>query len=629
MGAENVYLSQVAFRGITSAALIVLVAGCGGGTGTAGGVASAVGGSSVTTANITVTSKYTYPTMRLLPEKDQTLTAAYTIKYGADGDPKVVPATQGMTIVFDKAAGTYTVSTPLDGAGDKFLPAERSTTTSDGEIYSHSTGAGTSVLRLYRGRFSLMYAVIGDWYAIGATTATTPVRQFVTGASTYADDVPAGNATWAMKLEGQATNRKTGVVMNLDSTSIITMTADFRAGTVNTNLTLVGAPAIALQPTVDFGKWAGSGNITSGTTSYAGTLSGSMGEGSFAGGFFGPQALETGYVWSVSGPDMKATGVAAGMRELMAVDTQALPPEVQRAVRFYTANLASRRAFGGSVEVALAPDSNINHATRAETLGTVLGDFVLDANARARSGTGLSLRGSVMARTGIDAQARLLVQVSGRLLTYRDGAFNDHEVTVQAGPEYSGANGRLVLGATAGARWYGNALYTTSYGVNAQWQRSLGARSQMRAEAEIAQIDHRFNAWQSGIGYGVSLGLDRSFSPRLGAGVQVSANRRMARDAAYATTGGGVTAFAWRELGHTTLVARMGHDRLKADAAAFLLPHARSDRRLAGSIAATFRALRVGTFAPIARVSYERNRSTVALFEYRRLAGEMGITAAF
>ena len=47
------------------------------------------------------------------------------------------------------------------------------------------------------------------------------------------------------------------------------------------------------------------------------------------------------------------------------------------------------------------------------TLGTVIGDFTLDDDARARSGTGLQLRGQAYWRAPLSNAADLLVRASG------------------------------------------------------------------------------------------------------------------------------------------------------------------------------------------------------------------------
>lgn len=99
-------------------------------------------------------------------------------------------------------------------------------------------------------------------------------------------------------------------------------------------------------------------------------------------------------------------------REFRQASAGGLPPEVERLVRFYAQGLAGQKPFGFNVEVAIAPDSNINRATNSETLGTIIGDFTLSDDAQANSGIGLTLRGQAFARAGVDKYADLLVRAS-------------------------------------------------------------------------------------------------------------------------------------------------------------------------------------------------------------------------
>ncbi len=48
-----------------------------------------------------------------------------------------------------------------------------------------------------------------------------------------------------------------------------------------------------------------------------------------------------------------------------------------------------------------------------------------------------------------------------------------------------------------------------------------------------------------------------------------------------------------------------------------------------GSVGATFRQIEVGGFSPVVRVAYERNSSTVGIYDYRRTTFDLGITRAF
>jgi hypothetical protein len=115
----------------------------------------------------------------------------------------------------------------------------------------------------------------------------------------------------------------------------------------------------------------------------------------------------------------------AARKELRAAQAAGLPPAVEQMVRFYSRALNARKPFGGSIELALAPDSNINRATRSNTLGTVIGDFALDKDGQAKSCLGGNFQGQGYARIGIEPGADLLVRASGSAVVYGKAGFND------------------------------------------------------------------------------------------------------------------------------------------------------------------------------------------------------------
>ncbi|HEX9806736.1 MAG TPA: tetratricopeptide repeat protein, partial [Alteraurantiacibacter sp.] len=100
--------------------------------------------------------------------------------------------------------------------------------------------------------------------------------------------------------------------------------------------------------------------------------------------------------------------VAEARRELRAAQASGLPPEVEQMVRFYANALTAQKRTGGSFEVAIAPSTNINSATSSDTLGTIIGDFILDEDAQAKSGVGLSLQGQAYHRVPLSAKADVL-----------------------------------------------------------------------------------------------------------------------------------------------------------------------------------------------------------------------------
>lgn len=321
--------------------------------------------------------------------------------------------------------------------------------------------------------------------------------------------------------------------------------------------------------------------------------------------------------------------MAGARKELRAAQASGLPTAVEQLVKFYSRALNSRKPLGGSIEVAVAPDSNINRATRSTTLGTVIGDFTLDEDARAKSGVGLGLKGQGYVRLGMEPGTDLLIRASTDARLYRDSDFSDVTVSLQAGPQYSWAGNQLTVSAGPSRRWYGRQLFSTSIGGGVSWQRPVGTRGQLRLDGNIAHVINERNALQTADDFTLSASFDRAFSARFGGGVQLFGFREAARDPGFSLTMGGTSAYLFRELGRTTLVGTLGYSHLEADKRLMLYPNRRVEDRYSASLAATLRALNLGSFAPLVRVKWEANRSTVEIYEYRRVVAEFGVTSAF
>ena len=320
---------------------------------------------------------------------------------------------------------------------------------------------------------------------------------------------------------------------------------------------------------------------------------------------------------------------SAAARELRAAEASGLPPEVEQNVRFYAQAIDAKRHTGGSLELALAPDSNVNRATRASSLGTVLGDFTLDQNARAHSGLGLALRGQGFGRIALSPRVALLARLSGSASLYRDTAFNDVAISPQIGPVIALGRDRLTLSAGPAWRWFGTEPYSFALSGSANYLHPIGRRSQLRLDASLGQVTYRFNRLQNGKALSLAAGLDRAFTPRFGGGLQLVGNRQSAADPGYATASIGANGYLFREMGKTTLSLAASYSHLAADERLQIFPRQRIDNFYALSLAGNFRGFRLGSLAPLARIRYERNQSTVGLYDFNRLSGELGITTAF
>jgi hypothetical protein len=319
----------------------------------------------------------------------------------------------------------------------------------------------------------------------------------------------------------------------------------------------------------------------------------------------------------------------AALRELRALRSADLPPTVARFVDRLAASLQATKPFGVQVEFALAPDSNINRATRADTLGTVFGDFRFDPDSKPRSGVGATIRGMAHARLGLTEGLALTARASTEANLYRHKEFNDIAVDFAVGPEWRLGRIRFSAEMGAGQQWYGMKPYQRSLRLGAGAVTPLGPATQLRVDASARRADNRLNDLQDGGSVSARVRLERAVSPRLLVAASLGGDRFKARDDAYSTRSWQAGIAAYREVGPLTVSASLDIGRLKADDRLLILPEARSDRLTRFTVGTVFRNLAVAGFAPMTRLVIERNRSTVEYYDYKRVRTEFGITRAF
>ena len=292
----------------------------------------------------------------------------------------------------------------------------------------------------------------------------------------------------------------------------------------------------------------------------------------------------------------------AALRELRALGTSDLPPNVARFVDRLSASLQASKPLGFQLEVALAPDCNINRATRSDTLDTVFGDFMLDKRSKARSGVGAALRGFAQARhsfsdaLGRGGEGKRRGQPLSRegvqlhFARFRRGAGNARR-SHPPGPK---------RGITQ--QWYGMQPYHSSLRVAGIVTHPLDTVSQLRLDAGARWADNRFNDLQDGRGLSVRARYERALSPSLFLAAHFGIDRFKASDDAYSTRSWNAGLAAYQEFGRMTLSAGIDLGGLKADDRLSLLPAAREDKLLRLSVGSVFRQLTVAGFAPMTRL---------------------------
>lgn len=336
-----------------------------------------------------------------------------------------------------------------------------------------------------------------------------------------------------------------------------------------------------------------------------------------------PARLELAALLSKMGDEKSA------LRELRAVRTTDLPLNVARFVDRWSASLQASRPFGLHLELALAPDSNVNRATRSDTLGTVLGDFTFTEDAKAKSGVGAAMRGAAYARLGVTGGLDLVVRAVTDVSLYRDKEFNDIFAELSAGPEFVLAGTRFTAELGLSRRWYGMEPYQQQLRLSASATRPLGPVAQGRLDASLRWSDNKVNNLQHGRGLTLVGRYERALTPQLSISGAVTMDRFKASDDAYSTRAWFAGLTAYRDIGRVTLSLGAEIGRLKGDERLAILPEAREDRFSRVSLGAVFRRFTVGGFAPLTRLVVERNRSNIEYHDFKRTRTEFGVTRAF
>lgn len=232
-----------------------------------------------------------------------------------------------LSVAYNATTNTYTVA---DEASSKtFAPADLTAGTSSFDHYTQTStvpGGGpgsTTVSDLYlfrpgtnNSRLSLTYATYGVWGTSqqGASNTRLLTRFATFGVQTTVASMPrTGSANYTGIVDGIATVDNQAYRLTGSSG---TVSANFATGVVRTNLSLVGNPDVLslAQGNVALGTLAGTGAIASQSSRYTGTISGLGATGSFGGGFYGPNALETALTFSLNGETNSAVGVFVGKK---------------------------------------------------------------------------------------------------------------------------------------------------------------------------------------------------------------------------------------------------------------------------------------------------------------------------
>lgn len=292
-------MRKVAHLGVAAPAAALLLSACGGGGG--GGLVSTPPPPPPPTfsyESFPLTKSASFETIS--GHLDYTGTDYQLLRGPTGEDVGVSGRPSGLTFAYDASAGTYTVADGTDSASfSDSAPVSSGSTDS----YTTKSGSVTDQLDLFSnvrsggsqgaGAIALTYLSFGKWTHSDGQTLDNRITYFLFGSPTDPSDMPhTGTATYSTMVTGSSFAGCYGCdAQPFDGSA--TVTADFGAGSVNTDLTLTSIGSFQGTGTISGNQFAGNftGNFTA-----AGT---ELQDGAFQGGFFGPSAAEMGYTFSL------------------------------------------------------------------------------------------------------------------------------------------------------------------------------------------------------------------------------------------------------------------------------------------------------------------------------------------
>lgn len=316
-------------------------------------------------------------------------------------------------------------------------------------------------------------------------------------------------------------------------------------------------------------------------------------------------------------------------RQLRLAQAAGLPPDVAEQVSQFSRALRSPKRLGGSFELTLAPDTNINRGTQARTLDTVIAPLLLDRDARETSGVGLRLRASVFAKQPVTDRVSLIARATGSADLYRGGSTNDILASALLGAEWRGPRDQLGVTYGTGKRWYGGQAFADSYPLTGEWLHQMGLTTQLTINVSRSAIQYDRNRLQDGSLYDANISVEHALSARSGIAVGGGVTRQTALDPSYASWSFGPLVYAWREWGRSTVFVSAAGRHLVGDERNFLFTDKRREWYMSARTGVILRQWSIRGLSPTVRLGFERNVSTVSIYDYRRTFAEVGLSRTF
>lgn len=306
-----------------------------------------------------------------------------------------------------------------------------------------------------------------------------------------------------------------------------------------------------------------------------------------------------------------------------------LPAAVDRRAAEYAQQLENPKVISGHLSFAIVPESNPVRRTRATEVELFGLPFIVNPNARAQRATGLEVSGGVVATPQLAPGLRGQIGFAANLTFYGGKAPDDHTGRVYAGL----IHGFLETGQTRGQlyatrRFIDRSPQADTLGVTLGHARRLTPST--RVDGSITHERVRYttglrmtrNMARASVTHVLNPQLDMTFGARI--------ERRMSeRDTIAGNLQGLSLGGRYRFEGGIQLGVNLGYEQNRFNGLHPLFGVQRRDRRSTARLDLSNSQWNWNGFAPVLRLHYERQRSTVVINDFTNIGASFGVTRQF
>ena len=305
-------------------------------------------------------------------------------------------------------------------------------------------------------------------------------------------------------------------------------------------------------------------------------------------------------------------------------------PAIAANVRQFLALIRERRRWNGYFGATLAPDSNINASSDAETIHIYGLPFQRDAGEGVRSGLGVVLWGGGEYEHPLSGNVRLRAGGHISRTEYEGQDFDQTFLSAHGGPRWLDGNGtEISLLGSARRQWSGGEPQSHELGVRFETSHLLSRRFLVRTRASYHQRehDHDKDIHLDGPRSNLSLSALWRATPTVQLEASVGLTREQTESEFWQNTGQSVGLGMSTDLPRGFTVGVNGEYRWTAyegNWSPFTPPgKSRRDRTQSLRISVFNRAFTVSGFSPKLVLVREIRESNAQLYDYRRTRAQL------